>query len=113
MGIQQALDSGYNSSFFHWHTHLDYELCENLCPLIEVNGLTAVNDGNRTGIANFEGNDAANYGSSASSHVVSGTVGFRYRFNDRVMLGVGYETALTEKKDLLEYRTSLDLVLHF
>ncbi len=113
LGIQQALDPDFNSSFFHWHTHIDYELCKNFFPLIELNGLTAVDDGNRTGIANFEGNDAANFGSTASSHVVSGTVGFRYRFTDHVMLGVGYETALTEQKDLLEYRTNLDLVLHF
>jgi len=113
LGIQQALDPDFNSSFFHWHTHIDYELCKNFFPLIEVNGLTSVNDGNRTGIANFEGNDAVNFGSTASSHVVSGTVGFRYRLADHVMLGVGYETALTEQKDLLEYRTNLDLVLHF
>ena len=113
LGIQQALDTDYNSSFFHWHGHIDYELFKNFFPLIEVNGLTAVDDGNRTGISDFEGNDAANFGSTSSSHVVSGTAGFRYRFTKHVILGIGYETALTEQKDLLEYRTNLDLALHF
>ena len=113
LGIQQALDTDYNSSFFHWHGHIDYELFNNLFPLIEVNGLKAYDPGNRTGISNFEGNDAANFGSTSSTHVVSGTAGFRYRFNNHVILGVGYETALTEQKDLLEYRTNLDLTIHF
>jgi len=113
LGIQQALDTDFNSSFFHWHTHIDYELFKNFFPLIEINGITAVDNGNRTGIASFEGNDAANFGSTSSKQVVSGTGGFRYRFTDHIMLGVGYETALTEQKDLLEYRTNLDVVLHF
>jgi hypothetical protein len=113
LGIQQALDTDYNSSFFHWHAHIDYEMFKNLFPLIELNGLTAVDDGNRTEISDFEGNDAANFGSTSSKHVVSGTAGFRYRFIKNTILGVGYETALTEQKDLLEYRTNLDLTIHF
>ena len=113
LGIQQALDTDYNSSFFHWHGHIDYEMFKNLFPLIELNGLTAVDDGNRTEISDFEGNDAANFGSTSSKHVVSGTAGFRYRFTKNTILGVGYETALTEQKDLLEYRTNLDLTIHF
>ena len=113
LGIQQALDTDYNSSFFHWHAHIDYEMFKNLFPLIELNGLTAVDDGNRTEISDFEGNDAANFGSTSSKHVVSGTAGFRYRFTKNTILGVGYETALTEQKDLLEYRTNLDLTIHF
>jgi hypothetical protein len=113
MGIQQALDTDYNSSFFHWHGHIDYELFENFFPLIEVNGLKAYDPGNRTAISNFEGNDAANFGSTSSSQVISGTTGFRYRFTNHVILGIGYETALTEQKDLLEYRTNLDLTFHF
>jgi len=113
LGIQQALDKDYNSSFFHWHGHIDYELFKNFFPLIELNGITAVDDGNRTEIADFEGNDAVNFGSTASSHVVSGTAGFRYRLTNHVILGIGYETALTQQKDLLEYRTNLDLAIHF
>jgi hypothetical protein len=113
LGIQQALDTDYNSSFFHWHAHIDYEMFKNLFPLIELNGLTAVDDGNRTEISDFEGNDAANFGNTSSKHVVSGTAGFRYRFTKNTILGVGYETALTEQKDLLEYRTNLDLTIHF
>ena len=113
LGIQQALDTDYNSSFFHWHAHLDYELFNNFFPLIEVNGLKAYDPGNRTAISNFEGNDAANFGSTSSTHVVSGTAGFRYRLTKNIIMGMGYETALTEQKDLLEYRTNLDLTLHF
>lgn len=40
-------------------------------------------------------------------------MGFRYKFTDHVQLGVGYETPLTEQKDLLLWRTNLDLVIHF
>ena len=82
-------------------------------PLIEVNGLTAVDDGNRIGILDFEGNDVANFVSTSSSHVVSGTAGFRYRFTKHVILEIDYKTALTEQKDLLEYRTNLDPALNF
>lgn len=113
LGIQQAIDSDFNSSFLHWHGHVDYELFPKLFPLVEVNGLNAIDDGNRTALGDFEGNDAVNFGSTQSSHVVTGTIGFRYKFTDHVQLGAGYEAPLTKQKDLLLWRTNLDLVIHF
>ena len=113
IGYQQALDSDFNSSILHWHGHVDYELFEKIFPLVEVNGLNALDNGNRTALGNFEGNDAVNFGSTRSSHIVTGSIGARYKFTDHVQLGVGYEAPLSSKKDLLLWRTNLDIVIHF
>jgi hypothetical protein len=113
IGYEQALDSDFNSSILHWHGHVDYELLKNFFPLIEVNGLNALDDGNRTQIADFEGNDAVNFGSTSSKLVVTGNFGARYKFSNHVQVGLGYEVPLTKKKDLIDWRTTMDLVLHF
>lgn len=113
IGYTQALDTDFNSSFIHLHGHLDYELFKNFFPLLELNMINATNDGNRTAIAPFEGNDAVNFGSTDSSMVISGNAGARYRFNKNVQLGLGYEVPISSQKDLLDWRTNVDLVIHF
>ena len=113
LGYEQALDSYFNSSIFHWHDHVDYELFEDFFLLIEVTGLNALDEGNRTALGNFEGNDAVNFGSTNSSRVVTGNIGAHYKFTNHVQLGVSYEAPISDQKDLLLWRTNLDLVVHF
>ncbi len=39
--------------------------------------------------------------------------GARCRFNDNVRNGVGYETPITDRKDIMDWRVYVDLVLSF
>jgi len=86
-GTNLALDGDNDSSLWHWSASVNYELFKNFFPLIEINGLTTISDGNRTGIASFEGNDLVNFGSTDSGTVVSFAAGARYKFNNHFQVG--------------------------
>ncbi|GJL77649.1 MAG: hypothetical protein NPINA01_06380 [Nitrospinaceae bacterium] len=112
-GVDLALDRNHDSSFWHWSGGVNYELFKNFFPLIEVNGLTTIDDGNRTGIASFEGNDIVNFGSTDSGTVVTLGVGARYKFNRHIQMGAGYEKSVSGQKDLFDWRTNVDFVISY
>lgn len=112
-GVDIAIDGNHDSSFWHWSAHANYEIADNIFPLLEINGITTINDGTRTGIADFEGNDMVNFGSTASGTVVTLGAGVRYKFNDHFQMGAGYEFPITEREDLFDWRTNFDMVITF
>ena len=112
-GFDIAIDGDHDSSFWHWSAHVDYEVLENFFPLLEFNGITTIDDGNRTGIADFEGHDIVNFGSTDSGSVVTLGAGARYKFNKHVQLGAGYEFPITDREDIFNWRTNFDLVITF
>jgi hypothetical protein len=111
-GANLAFDGYHDSSMLHYSMHVDYEVFPNLYPLIEMNGFTKIDSGNRTGIM-VEGVDLVNFSSIDSSTVFTVAGGARYRINDHIQFGVGYETPLTNRKDILDWRTYVDLVLTY
>lgn len=112
-GFDLAIDGDHDSSFWHWSGSVNYELFKNFFPLIELNGLTTISDGNRTGIASFEGNDIVNFGSTDSGTVVTLGAGARYKFNKHIQMGAGYERAVSGQKDLFDWRTNVDFVISY
>jgi hypothetical protein len=113
LGVNLALDSAHDSSLFHWSGHADYELLPNFFPLFEINGFTTIDNGRRTRGVNFEGVDLVNFGSTESGTVVTLTGGFRYRFSAHIQMGVGYESTVTDRRDLLDDRIYVDLVISY
>lgn len=112
-GTTLALDGDNDSSFWHWSGGINYELFENFFPMIEINGITTISDGTRTGISSFEGNDVVNFGSTSSGTVVTLAGGARYKFNNHVQIGAGYEHSVSARRDLVDWRTNLDLVISY
>jgi hypothetical protein len=112
-GFDIALDGDHDSSFWHWSASLNYELFKNFFPLIEINGITTISDGTRTGVASFEGNDIVNFGSTDSGTVVTLAGGARYKFNRHIQMGAGYERAVSGQKDLVDWRTNVDFVISY
>ncbi len=111
-GANLAFDGDHDSSMLHYSMHVDYEVFPNLYPLIEMNGYTKIDSGNRTEIM-VEGVDLVNFGSIDSGTVFTVAGGARYRINDHIQFGAGYETPLTNRKDILDWRTYVDLVLTY
>jgi hypothetical protein len=112
-GFDIALDGDHDSSFWHWSGSLNYELFKNFFPMIEINGITTLSDGTRTGVESFEGNDIVNFGSTSSGTVVTLAGGARYKFNNHFQMGAGYEHGISGQKDLVDWRTNVDLVISF
>lgn len=112
LGANFAVDTDHDSSMFHFAVHADYELLPNFFPVLEVNGFTVFDTGNRTPV-DFEGVDLVSLGSSDSGTVVTAAGGARYRFNRHFQLGAAYEAPLTNREDLIDHRFYVDLVLSF
>jgi hypothetical protein len=112
MGANLALDADHDSSMFHYSLHADYEILPNFYPLVEMNGFTKIDEGNRTGIM-VEGMDLINFGSVDSGTVITFAGGARYKFNNHLQLGAGYEMPITDRKDIMDWRTYVDLVISY
>lgn len=110
VGANFALDSDNDSSIFHYSAHADYEIYENLFPILELNGITTFDNGNRTA-GDFEGFDLLNFGSTDSGTVITLAGGARYRINDTVIAGIGYESPLTDREDIINWKFYADLVI--
>jgi len=116
LGANVALDTEVDTSILHYSLHADYEVFENFFPLIELNGFTPIDHGNRlTGaLGKLDGIDLLNFGSDDRGTTITAGGGFRYRFTDNVQIGVGIETPLTDQKDtIMEYRAYGDIVISF
>jgi hypothetical protein len=112
IGVNLAVDQDHDSSQFHFSVHTNYEILPGLFPLIEWNGFTTIDHGNRTA-GDFEGIDLVNFGSIDSGTVVTFAGGLRYRFNRHVQVGSAYETPVTDREDIMAWRVYVDLVLSY
>lgn len=114
LGANIALDGDEDTSILHYSVHADYELLPGFFPILEINGFTPIDRGNRlTGaLGDLDGVDVLNFGSDNRDTTVTVGGGFRYRFTDNVQIGAGGETPITDKDDtIFDYRLYFDLVL--
>lgn len=116
LGGNIALDTDEDTSILHYSLHADYEVLPGLFPLVELNGFTPINNGNRLqgALGDLDGVDVVNFGSEDRDTTVTVGGGFRYRFNDHAQIGAAGETPITDDDDtIMDYRLYLDLVLNF
>jgi hypothetical protein len=120
-----ALDDERSSLVYNsWH--FSVEAAPGLFPLIELNYLRVVDegdggkrfnaqaDGGVPSIARFEGGDLVNFGASNAKDnedFLSLALGARYRISEAVDVGAAYEFPLTdEEASLMDSRVTVDLV---
>jgi len=112
IGANIALDDDHDTSMLHYSLHVDYEVVENVFPMIELNGFTVIDEATRTPLG-FEGVDLVNLGCSAGcGTVLTAAGGMRFRATDNFLLGFGVEKSIG-RDDLLDWRGYFDVILHF
>lgn len=117
-GINFAIDNDHDSSMFHYTLHADYALTDSVYPMVSLNGFTIYDEANRPGmtaaaVAGFDGVDLVNMGCSVDcGTVLTAAGGIRYLVSDHIQLGLGLEKSIA-RQDLLDWRTYLDMVIHF
>lgn len=127
------VDQDAESTVLSYHLHVDRELlCPGLAPFVELNGYHYLQDGDGQNtvklsdgsrltlsaaqaalrLSGFEGYDVANLGSDGvqGNDVIAWAVGFRAQINPKVSLGFAYERPLTQRRDLLKQRFTLNLL---
>lgn len=114
-GLNQALDTSVDTSMFHSGAHADYDILGRFFPFVEWNLYTVVNDASRAPavLSTVEGTDLVNLGASNAGTVSTIAGGFRYRLMERVSLGWSYEAPITGREDLINWRSTFDLVIFY
>jgi hypothetical protein len=108
------LDKDAQSTQVHVGVHADYRLFSWLRPFVEVNIQSIINDGKRTNLSE-EGFDLFNLGidGTGGNDVVTLAAGARARIWGDLSAGAAFEIPVTDRKDLLQQRVVVDLVLGF
>ena len=113
-GFRMPLDSNARSSMFYWSNAFDVMLTQRLYATTQINWFHWYESGGALPV-NFEGNDLFNLGATdvAGNDLVTGSFGGRFKFGRYHETGIAYEMPLTQRKDLLEGRLYLDLILRY
>lgn len=105
-----------NASLLYWSNHFDYQVRRGWYGLMEFNWYHWAVDGeNRLGLTGVEGGDLFNFGSDgvAGNDIVTGAFGAKYKPNRKTELGIAWENPLTERRDVLDSRLTVDLILRY
>ena len=113
-GFRLAVDEQRGSDLWYWSNHFDVQLTDCLYPFVEFNWFNWTRSGGGP-IAGIEGNDLYNLGSTgvAGNNIVTMGAGLKHKPRDNVELGVVYEFPLTQRRDLLESRLTVDCILRY
>jgi hypothetical protein len=109
-------DQDANSSFLYWSNHFDYQVRRGWYALMEFNWYHwAVDGDNRLGLTGVEGGDLFNFGSAgvAGNDIVTGAFGVKYKPNRLTELGIAWENPLTDRRDVLEDRLTIDAIFRY
>lgn len=118
VGVNAAIDNDHDSSMIHYTLHADYEIAKGFFPMVSLNGFTIYDEANRPGmttaaVQGFDGVDLVNMGCSHDcGTVLTAAGGFRMQASDNIIFGAGIEKSIA-RQDLLDWRTYLDMVVHF
>lgn len=94
--------------------HLDQQLNDRLYALVEMNGITYVDDGKALPLT-VEGGDIINLGSSqvAGNTVVTTAVGGAYKFSESLIFSAAWEFPITSREDLLDNRVTATMTWRY
>lgn len=114
-GIRLPTDTNDQSQSFYWSGHLDRRLGDsNFFVLGEVNWYHWLKSGTG-GIPGIEGLDLYNLGSTnvAGNDIVTGAFGMRFKPSCQREYGIAWEAPLTERRDILSNRLTIDMILRY
>lgn len=115
IGYRASFDSERSNSFFV-SLHADYEFYRRIYPFLEINWFHYTSGGKAL-VANFEGGDLFNFGSTGASgeDIVTLGVGARYKIfgSERYQVGTAFEFPLTKGKDILDWRWTIDFIWRY
>ncbi|MBL8850339.1 MAG: hypothetical protein JNG89_11730 [Planctomycetaceae bacterium] len=113
-GFRLPTNTSQRSQMWYWSNHVDYEVIDTWYGLVELNWFHWMQSGDRLPLS-FEGGDLFNLGSTgvAGNDIVTLGLGGKKRFGEMNEIGLAYEIPLTERKDVLQSRLYLDLIIRY
>jgi hypothetical protein len=114
-GYNFGTDNSRSDNFISsWHLDFDVGNCHKIYPLIELNWRHYTANG-KVNNFDFEGGDLFNFGSEhiAGKDEVNFGPGVRYKFCEWAQIGTAVEFPIVRRKDLEEFRWTLDFILRY
>ncbi|HXG09411.1 MAG TPA: hypothetical protein VNK04_06450, partial [Gemmataceae bacterium] len=104
------------SEYYFLSFHLDYDIANlhKIYPLIELNWTHYTQAGGARNLR-FEGRDLINFGArqvSGNDNLTLAT-GLRYKFTEWLQAGIATEWPIVNRKDLLDFRLTADLIFRY
>ncbi len=114
-GFRLPSDPADESRVWYWSNHFSYQLSDVLYVLTEFNWYHWMGAGQQTALAGVEGVDLINLGSVgvAGNDIVTGAIGIKLKPHAGMEIGVAWEVPLTDRRDLLENRLTVDWILRY
>ncbi len=114
VGTRLPADDNLQNRMIYWSNHLDYRVTKKLYAFTELNWYNWASSGNGP-LNGVEGGDLFSLGSSnvTGNDIVTQGVGFKYKRKANRELGFVYEFPLTERRDVLEDRITIDYILRY
>lgn len=113
-GMKIPVDQQEQSTFAYWSNHLDLQLTKTFYALTELNWYSYLDDGNGP-LNGVEGMDLFNFGSTGmdGQNLVTNAVGFKYKPCGNTEIGIAYEYPLTERRDIIDDRLTVDWIIRY
>ncbi|MEZ6047428.1 MAG: hypothetical protein R3C11_17970 [Planctomycetaceae bacterium] len=113
-GFRLPSDTTSESQSWYWSNHLDAQVIDNVYVLGEVNWYHWMKSGTG-GVPGIEGGDLFNLGSTgvAGNDIVTAAVGFKVKPADNQEIGFAWEVPLTDRRDVLDDRYTVDWIIRF
>ncbi len=115
-GLLLPADRSAESSLWFWSSHLSHAIGRtNFHVLGELNWFHWLGAGESDFPLSIEGGDIFNLGSLgvAGNDIVTGALGFRYKPSDRLEIGMAWEIPLTDRRDTLDNRLTVDCIVRY
>lgn len=115
LGYRFPVDDNVQTSAFHWSNHFDVKLTDRVYAFTEFiwwHWTDSAATGLPLGVA---GQDAFNLSSTnvTGNDLLTQSVGFKFKPSGNTELGLGYEFPLTGRRDIIDNRLQLDLILRY
>ena len=113
-GFHLPANTAEESTSFYYSFHYDHPVTDKLSAIAELNGIVYTKSGQALPLS-IEGGDWINLGSSsvAGNNVVTTAFGANYRLNSCLSVAGVWEFPISNRKDLLDSRTTVTLTLQF
>lgn len=113
-GFRLPANDNEGSQLWYWSNHFDYQVLQKWYLFNEYNWYHWMKSGN-IGLAGVEGGDLFNLGSTgvAGNDIVTGAFGVKMKPSSNTELGVAWELPLTDRRDVLENRITVDAIFRY
>jgi hypothetical protein len=103
------------SSYMYLSGHMDMDVMNwhRIYPLVELNWFLNTTDGHATPVG-IEGRDLINFGGQAKgTGLLTGAIGLRGKITESAQVGFAFEAPLAGRRDLFDYRFTVDFILRY